>query len=157
MTQIVVRPDLLHYQLAQAGLPVVGVSSDGRVDYDRELTPTEVATAIAIIAAHDKNAPTPAEIDDQTAAQSRISFKNIPNWATWTPDEAKTYVTGAVLSGQTKEQINASIDASVTNLATAITALKLLAGAIVDLRTILAIVSSAILMLRDQVIRRHMS
>jgi len=43
----------LHAELEAAGLPVVGVSSDGRVDYARPLTPAEQTTAQAIIAAHD--------------------------------------------------------------------------------------------------------
>lgn len=43
----------LHTELEAAGLPVMGVSGDGRIDYSRELTPAEQTTAQAIIAAHD--------------------------------------------------------------------------------------------------------
>lgn len=43
----------LHTELEAASLPVVGVSSDGRVDYSRPLTAAEQTTAKAIIAAHD--------------------------------------------------------------------------------------------------------
>ena len=52
-------------ELAAAGLPVVGVSSDGRVDYSRELTAAEQTTAQAIIAAHD---PTKRERNETTAS-----------------------------------------------------------------------------------------
>lgn len=55
----------LHSELEAAGLPVVGVSSDGRVDYARPLTPAEQTTAQAIITAHD---PTKRERDETTAS-----------------------------------------------------------------------------------------
>ena len=64
----------LHAELEAAGLPVVGVSSDGRVDYARPLTPAEQTTAQAIIAAHD---PAKRERGERT-----------------TRETAKTYYTG---------------------------------------------------------------
>ena len=48
-----VNPTKLHQELLAAGLPVVSVSSDGRVDYSRALTTTEQTTAAAVIAAHN--------------------------------------------------------------------------------------------------------
>lgn len=51
-------------ELTAAGLPVVGVSSDGRIDYSRDLTPEEQATAQSIIAAHD---PDKRQRDETTA------------------------------------------------------------------------------------------
>lgn len=54
----------LHAELEAAGLPVVGVSSDGRIDYSRDLTPAEQATADAVVAAHD---PAKRERDERTA------------------------------------------------------------------------------------------
>lgn len=54
----------LHAELETAGLPVMGVSSDGRIDYARELTPAEQTTAQAVIAAHD---PAKRERDERTA------------------------------------------------------------------------------------------
>ncbi len=52
MATIVVNPVKLHQELLNAGLPAVSVSSDGRVDYSRELTQTEETAAAAVIAAH---------------------------------------------------------------------------------------------------------
>ena len=52
----------------------MGVSSDGRIDYSRELTPAEQTTAQAIIAAHD---PAKRERGERT-----------------TRETAKTYYTG---------------------------------------------------------------
>jgi hypothetical protein len=48
-----VNPTKLHQELLAAGLPVVSVSSDGRVDYSRALTTTEQTTAAAVIATHN--------------------------------------------------------------------------------------------------------
>jgi hypothetical protein len=149
-----VRPELLEYQLIQAALPVIGVDESGRIDYSRSLTPKEQTDAAAVVAAHDPNAQAPWEIDDQQAKQSKDAFRSLPDWSTWTPQQASDYISQTVLTGQTKAQVNSWIDTNVTSLATAVTALKLLAGAIVDLRTILAVVASAVLMLRNVVIRR---
>lgn len=51
-------------ELIAAGLPVVGVSGDGRIDYSRTLTPAEQTAARAITAAHD---PTKRERNERTA------------------------------------------------------------------------------------------
>ena len=51
-------------ELLAANLPVLSVSSDGRVDYERDLTLEEQAAAQAVIAAHD---PTKRERDERTA------------------------------------------------------------------------------------------
>jgi len=48
-----VNPTKLHQELLAAGLPVVSVASDGRVDYSRDLTTTEQTTAASVIAAHN--------------------------------------------------------------------------------------------------------
>lgn len=48
-----VNPEKLHLELKKAGLPVVSVSSSGRVDYARSLTAAEKENASATIANHD--------------------------------------------------------------------------------------------------------
>jgi len=48
-----VEPSKLHQELASAGLPVVSVHSDGRVDYSHRLTKSEESKAQEIIANHD--------------------------------------------------------------------------------------------------------
>lgn len=55
-----VNPGKLHRELKDAGLPVVGVSASGRVDYARSLAVAEKENASAIIANHD-----PAVSDSQ--------------------------------------------------------------------------------------------
>jgi len=61
----------LHSELAAAGLPVVGVSGDGRIDYSRTLTAAEQTTAQAIIAAHD---PAKRERDERTARETAKTY-----------------------------------------------------------------------------------
>ncbi len=52
-----INPQKLHQELKTAGLPVVGVSSSGRVDYSRSLTTTEKEVATQIIKAHEPSLP----------------------------------------------------------------------------------------------------
>ena len=48
-----INPEKLHQELKTAGLPVVGVSSSGRVDYSRSLMAAEQTNADQVIADHD--------------------------------------------------------------------------------------------------------
>lgn len=150
-----VNVNKLHQELLQAGLPVVCVrTSEPVADYARDLTPAEQAQAEAVIAAHDPDAPTPTEQDERQAQAARTDFRTLPQWATWTPDQAKTYVAANVLTGQSKAEVDAWIDANVTSLATAKNGLKLLGAAILDLRAIVGALAYAILLLRDIAVRR---
>jgi hypothetical protein len=55
---------LLTDELIEAGLPLVSLNSDGRIDYSRDLTAAEQTTAAAVIAAHD---PTKRERDERSS------------------------------------------------------------------------------------------
>jgi hypothetical protein len=89
------------------------------------------------------------------AINRKIELLMLPDWATWNPNEAQTNVTNMVLQGQTKEQVNTWIDTNVVgaNVATLAgnvrTAMKLLAGAIIDLRTVVAMIAKVIMFIRD--------
>jgi len=92
-----IKVGLLNYQLAQAGLPVVSVSSDGRIDYSRALTPTEQTTAAAIIAAHDPNGLLPEEQDTKDykaarAAALTLLTSGIDGWATMTAAQKQAWL-----------------------------------------------------------------
>lgn len=78
----IVHPKKLTAELQAAKLPVAGVSSRGRVDYSRELTKQETATAKAIIEAHDPK-PTDAEIERDLMAKAGISLADMV-MALWT-------------------------------------------------------------------------
>ena len=65
----------LNDELVSAGIPVVSVYSDGRIDYSRDLTPAEQTTAQAIIAAHD---PTKRDREDTAARdQAKTAAANL--------------------------------------------------------------------------------
>ena len=71
-----VNPTKLHQELLAAGLPVVSVASDGRVDYSRDLTTTEQTTAAAVIAAHN-TAQTTEEIRIEAYYDAGISLQDL--------------------------------------------------------------------------------
>lgn len=106
------------------------------------------------------NPPGIAYEDGLRQVSGKTTFRTLPEWATWTPDEGKAQIQARVLSGQTKAQVDAWIDANTTGTTVAalkpqiIAALKLLGGGIVALREIVAVMGYAVLLLRDVVIRR---
>jgi len=76
MATIVVNPGKLHQELLDAGLPAISVSSDGRVDYSRELTQSEQTEAAAVIAAHS-SALTTEEVRIEAYLNSGISIQSM--------------------------------------------------------------------------------
>ncbi len=76
MATIVVNPGKLHQELLDAGLPAISVSSDGRVDYSRELTQSEQSAAAAVIAAHS-SALTTEEARIEAYLNSGISLQSM--------------------------------------------------------------------------------
>ena len=71
-----VNPTKLHQELLAAGFPVVSVSSDGRVDYSRDLTTTEQTTAAAVIAAHNASQTT-EEVRIEAYFDAGISLQDL--------------------------------------------------------------------------------
>jgi hypothetical protein len=55
----------LHEELKAAGLPVVSVHSDGKVEYSRALSSAEKTSATALITAHDPVQVIPPTTTDQ--------------------------------------------------------------------------------------------
>ena len=95
-----------------------------------------------------------SETETILAEEQKSNFRGIPNWATWTPDEGKSYIHNAIFSGQSTEDIQSWIDTNVMNLAQAKTSLKQMADAIITLRNQQENIAYAILLLRDIVVRR---
>ena len=81
-----INVELLHYELAQAGLPVEGVASDGRIDYSRELTAGEQTTADSVVAEHDPDGKLPSEANKDDA-RARFLLSQL---ADKTPEEIYT-------------------------------------------------------------------
>jgi len=106
-----------------------------------------------IVTTHDPSAV--MAVDWAAVQMARMEFMNLPNWATFTSAEAVDAVNSAVLSGWTKTQVEEWVDATVTTLATAKTALKLVGDELVDLREICKKFAQMLMFLRDIVIRRN--
>lgn len=115
---------------------------------------TDTTVVDAVVAAHDPDALTVPQEDSLWEEEARTSFRNLPDWATWRPNEAYNNVTSMVLNGYTKQQASDWINTNVTNIATAKTAMIALAHAIIDLRMILANVAKMMMYLRDIIIQR---
>ena len=148
---------LLHFELEQAGLPVCSVHVDGVIDYTRELTAEEQATADAVIAAHDPNGLLP---EDQAAKNAVIEYATLPEWMkTLTAQEANDYINGEIWNGMTIEEIEAYIDANITGTTVAqlrnqlIVALKQTAGAVIAMRGFFIVTMKLLIYLRDLIIR----
>ena len=79
-------------------------------------------------------------------------FEALPDWASWTAAEAAGYVHGQVLNEMSQVEADAWIDANVTSLAGVRAALKLLAGSLLNVRSILENIGKAIVFLRNLVV-----
>jgi len=62
----------LHLELVAAGIPIVGVSSEGQVDFLPEATEAQKALAASILAAHD-----PTDYVQQAAQISRVAIQTM--------------------------------------------------------------------------------
>jgi hypothetical protein len=74
MSEKIYNPKVLTDQLQVAGLPVVSVSSTGRVDYARTLSKAEVIKAEDILKSHDPR-PTDFELRVEQMQKVGITFE----------------------------------------------------------------------------------
>lgn len=107
---------------------------------------------LEIVTLHDPSAHTP--VDYQTIQEARRAFMSVPDWATWTPQQAEDYVNGAIFSGQTAQEIETWIDQNVNNINTAKTALKLIARNMITTRLILSKIAMLLMYIRNIVAKR---
>lgn len=144
---------LLLDELIAAGLPAVGVSGDGRIDYARILTAAETLLAEQVVATHNPAGLSLRQQDEAAAEVAKSDFRNLPNYSTWTPNEAQDNITAMILAGKTLAQINTDIDNLPNTIAGMKTGLKSVAQGIVNLRTVLAIIGKLVILLRNVAIR----
>ena len=142
------KPSLLHHELENAGLPVVGVASTGRIDYSRDLSQDEFTLAAAIIAAHKADGLLPWEQAAADAAAAKNALGELPDYAAWTPQETQEQLTKAVLGGRSLAQIVLEIDNLPNTVAGMKTGLKIIAAAIVDLRGTIATIGKILTLMR---------
>jgi len=106
-----------------------------------------------VVAAHDPNVA--FEIDWLSIKEARDTFMALPEWSTFTAEEASNAINDRVLNGWTKQEVDDWIVANVTTLATAKTALQLVAAELVNLREINKRFAEMLMFLRDVIIRRN--
>lgn len=143
----------LHKILESAGIPVISVSEDGKVEFDETVTIEQKNQAVNIIQNYDPNEKTIEEVQEELAKQSIIDFENIPDWATWNPKEASDFITNQIFNAQTKEQVDTWIDSNVTTIAQSKVALKNVAGEVIKIRGDLEKLAQLIILIRNIVIR----
>lgn len=117
---------------------------------------TDENELLQVIDAHDPTARIYTALNWQDVLNARLFFMQMPDWSTWTPEQASTYIHDNVLAGMTREEVEAWVDTNVTSLATAKTALKLIGDELVDLREICMRMAYSIMLLRDVAIRRRL-
>jgi hypothetical protein len=100
--------------------------------------------------------------DPDAPGQARDDIANLPNWSTWSGQDAADALKSAILNGMTKAEARAAIDAQfagVTNLATlaqaTVAVLKQLSDAVIDGRDVgHQNEARAIMYLRDIVVEK---
>jgi acetylornithine deacetylase/succinyl-diaminopimelate desuccinylase-like protein len=141
----------------QITIQLGGLATDGL--YRVALVVVEAASAAEWLASHQAEAQAlidAGQYNETVAARvaaetARGDFRNLPDWATWTGQQAADYIHANVLSGMTPGQVEAWVNANVTTLATAKTGLILVGRELADLRDICERQAQAILFLRDVV------
>lgn len=80
--------------------------------------------------------------------------KALPDWATYTPAQARDAVIAASLGGMSQTQFEAWVDTNVTaaNLAVLKTSLKYLGDEMIKLRNIMSMEAMMLMYLRDRII-----
>lgn len=92
---------------------------------------------------------TAQELNDLSDYQSaRASFNQLPNWATWTAQQASDYILNNVLNGMTQAQVDSYINANTVD-----TVLHQIGATLINIRTILQNIAMAIIYLRNLIVR----
>ncbi len=88
---------------------------------------------------------------EYTASAAR--FEALPDWATWTAEEAAQHITGAIFAGKTLAQVDADIDLLPATVAGMRTGLHQAAAALIAVRVILTALARAVIYLRNLAIK----
>lgn len=118
------------------------------VTFTPDLTPSEVTTFARLV----------------DAALSVANFKNLPNWSTWTSQEASDWFNANIWNGLTQAQVNSYVDTTIVNITTANvnqinaqlanirTVIKTAATAVIAIRTALSAMAKALIYIRNLIL-----
>jgi hypothetical protein len=154
-----IKYNLLSREFAAVGFLQVsyypGETSSERYVRVEDTNDTDGVTAV--YDAHDAARLTPEEAATKAAI---TDYGNLTAWAkTGTAVAAETYINGQIWNGQTQAQVDAWIDANITGATVAalrtqvIAALKVTAGAIINMRGLFILTAKLLIYIRDLVIR----
>lgn len=110
--------------------------------------------AMAYLQQMDETTPTQTQIDEVTAAyyvtHNAATFSDLPEWATYTADEAVAAVHNAIAGGNTLAVMKSQIDGLPNSFAGMKTGLKAVADDIAAIRGILEKMAKVQIYLRDR-------
>lgn len=89
-----IDPTQLEKKLLEAGVPIIGCSSTGRIDFKDTATPQQIATAQTILATFDINDPVDhrkMNIEARVIG-SNAAIRNIPSWALYSETEGLAWI-----------------------------------------------------------------
>lgn len=102
-----------------------------------------------------------AALVEKASAPTR--FKALPDWSTYTIDQATAAITAAIFSGQSQAEVEAAITTAITNAPNTIAGVKTVMGQlfiqaadqIIAIRGILIVMGKMIVWLRDVILALH--
>ena len=98
--------------------------------------------------------PTPLSEEFLASGSAIANFKSYSTWMkTYSSASAGDYINSKIWNGYTIDQINTYIDSNVVDLASAKIAMKQIANAIIDVKSILILISKLLMCIRDITIR----
>lgn len=153
---MIINQELLSEQLAKVGIYALNI--DYYFVYDNSMNITGIMfeggipvplteTGTAIFLSHDGSQLSTRQKYDVDLSSMVTNVQSIPNWATWTPDEAQTNVTNSIFGGTDEATLDSQID-SITTIAQVRTSLKQIVSAIITIRTILGNMAKILLYIR---------
>jgi len=142
---------LLKEQLANAGIFLDLITTDGIMYFNPPTPDNLLATGAAIIAAHDPNGKSSHQQFELDLSVMDTDIRSIPNWATWSPTDAQTNVTNLIFGGTDEATLDAQID-TITTIAQVRASLKQIVSAIIAIRTILSTMAKILVYFRKFII-----
>jgi hypothetical protein len=143
-------------ELQAAGLPIASATEDGAVDAlpGVVMTPEQERLFREVTVRYFYPEQYAAYILERDTLLAAVSgFMDLPEWSTWTYQEAEANVTARIFNGWNQVQVDAWVDGLPNTVAGMKTGLKQIGVAILAVRVILVAMAKAIVFLRDLVVR----
>lgn len=128
-------------------LSIGGTENGIAIEFPDELDPSRIQT---VVDAHNPTNLSFGEKETEFLNDAIAIYKNLPPWAKdFTVNDAVSFIHQAIFSGHDEVWVNNYIDTTVTSVATARIALKSIAKAVLEQRTIMEEQTKLLLAIRD--------